>query len=80
MTSAVAFGRRLRQERSRQGKSQDTLARQAGTHASTLSLWERGQRDPRLSTMVRLAGALDVPLTHLVDGIAPETTLGSSHA
>jgi HTH-type transcriptional regulator, competence development regulator len=71
MTSAVAFGRRLRQERSRQGKSMDTLAREGGTHASTLSLWERGQRDPRLSTMVRLAAALEVPLCELVRAPGP---------
>lgn len=71
MISAVAFGRRLRQERSRQGKSLETLAREAGTHAGTLSRWERGLRDPRLSTMVRLAAALDVPLRELIDGIAP---------
>jgi transcriptional regulator with XRE-family HTH domain len=80
MTSAVAFGRRLRHERSRQSKSLDTLARQAGTHAGTLSRWERGLRDPRLSTMVRLAGALEVPLSDLVEGIAPETALRSDNA
>ena len=69
MISAVAFGRRVKHERSRQCKSLETLAQQAGTHASTLSRWERGLRDPRLSTMVRLAAALGVPLSELVRGV-----------
>jgi transcriptional regulator with XRE-family HTH domain len=45
------------------------LARIAGTHASEISRLERGLRDPRLSTIVRLARALDVPVAVLVDGI-----------
>lgn len=46
-----------------------TLARVAGTHASEVSRLERGLRDPRLSTLVRIARALDVPVAALVDGI-----------
>jgi transcriptional regulator with XRE-family HTH domain len=45
------------------------LARIAGTHVSEVSRLERGLRDPRLSTIVRLARALDVPVAALVDGI-----------
>jgi transcriptional regulator with XRE-family HTH domain len=45
------------------------LARILGTHASEISRLERGLRDPRLSTVVRLARALDVPVAALVDGI-----------
>lgn len=65
-TPASAFGRALAYERQRQCKSMETLARLAGTHASEISRLERGLRDPRLSTMVRLAQALDVPLAGLV--------------
>jgi len=46
------------------------LAKIAGTHASEVSRLERGLRDPRLSTMVRLAAALDVPLGALVKDVA----------
>jgi HTH-type transcriptional regulator, competence development regulator len=49
--------------------SMSELARIAGTHASEISRLERGLRDPRLSTIVRLARALEVPLGRLLEGI-----------
>jgi len=66
---AAVFGRALAFERERQAKSMNRLAKIAGTHASEVSRLERGLRDPRLSTMVRLAVALDVPLGVLVAGL-----------
>jgi transcriptional regulator with XRE-family HTH domain len=66
---ASQLGARLARERTRQCKSMSDLARIAGTHASEISRLERGLRDPRLSTIVRLARALDVPVAVLVDGI-----------
>lgn len=68
-TPASAFGLALARERKRQCKSMDGLARIAGTHVSEVSRLERGLRDPRLSTMVRLAVALEVPLGVLVAGL-----------
>lgn len=68
-TPASQVGARLARERKRQCKSMATLARVAGTHASEVSRLERGLRDPRLSTLVRIARALDVPVAALVDGI-----------
>jgi predicted transcriptional regulator len=38
----------------------ETLARLASTHASEISRLEHGQRDPRLSTIVRIARGLDL--------------------
>ncbi len=46
-----------------------TLARIAEMHPSEISLLERGLRDVRLSTIVRLARALDVPLCDLLDEV-----------
>jgi len=66
---AATFGRALAQERQRQAKSMNTLAQIAGTQASEISRLERGLRDPRLSTMVRVAEALDVSLSGMVDEI-----------
>lgn len=66
-TPASRFGAKLARERKRQCKSMEVLARIAGTHASEISRLERGLRDPRLSTIVGLARALDVPLSELVD-------------
>lgn len=51
------------------------LAQIAGTHASEISRLERGLRDPRLSTIDRIAQALEVPMSELVDG--PRANHGS---
>jgi transcriptional regulator with XRE-family HTH domain len=67
-TPASRLGARLARERKRQCKSMDRLARIAGTHASEISRLERGLRDPRLSTIDRIARALDVSVGELVDG------------
>jgi transcriptional regulator with XRE-family HTH domain len=47
----------------------EALADMAGTYASEISRVERGQRDPRLSTIVRLARALEISLVDLLRGI-----------
>lgn len=60
---------RLARERKRQCKSMATLARIAEMHASQISLLERGLLDVRLSTVVRLAQALEVPLCDLLDEV-----------
>lgn len=66
-TPAVVFGRAVARERTRQGLTMAGLADVAGTHESEVSRLERGLRDPKLSTMTKLAKGLDVPLSRLVD-------------
>ncbi len=77
---ARVFGRNLARERQRQCKSMRALARAANTHGSEISRLEHGKRDPRLSTIVRLARALEVPLGALIEGVdsgyAPEEPAG----
>ena len=68
-TSASRFGAALAFERGRRCLSMSELARTAGTHASEVSRLERGLRDPRLSTIVRLARALEVPVGRLLEDI-----------
>jgi len=60
------FGANLAYERKRRALSMTALADLAGTHASEISRLERGHRDPRLSTMARLARALELPLGDLL--------------
>jgi len=60
------FAANLRRERLRQGKSMRGLAEKAGMYASEISRLERGLRDPRLSTMLRIAMALEVSLVDLL--------------
>lgn len=66
---SAAVGAAIR--RSRSGRfSLAELARRSRTSVGLLSLIERGQGNPSFETLVRIAGALDVPLAEL---IAPPT-------
>ncbi len=58
--------------RLQKGWSQAELARQASTSQPYIARLERGQVDPQISTVKKLARALDVPLTAIVDAILPE--------
>ena len=60
MVPAGAFGRRMRELRAEHGLSQDDLARATGIHATAIGRLERGSREPRLGTILRLARGLDV--------------------
>lgn len=62
------FGANVRRARVRRGLSQQRLAARSRLHRTEISLLERG-REPRLSTIVRLARSLEVPLTALFEGI-----------
>jgi transcriptional regulator with XRE-family HTH domain len=66
--AAGLFGENLVRERERQRLSTRTLARLAGMHGSEVSRIENGHREPKVSTAIRLADALRVPLRALVDG------------
>jgi len=49
--------------------TQEELANMTDMHASNVGRIERGAANPSLSTMVRLARALDIDLGDLVRGI-----------
>jgi transcriptional regulator with XRE-family HTH domain len=66
-----AFGRRVRELRTKRGLSQEQLAARADLHWTYVSSIERGRRDPGLRTVARLATALGVPLSDLVHGLTP---------
>ncbi len=59
------FGARVRQERERQGISQEDLADRAGLHRTYLGGVERGERNVGLLNILRIARALGVPPTAL---------------
>jgi transcriptional regulator with XRE-family HTH domain len=63
------FAANLRARRRERGLSQDALARACKLRRTEISLLERGEREPRLSTVVRLARALRVPAASLLDGV-----------
>ncbi len=57
---SVAFGRRLREVRVALGISQDDLAERTCVHTTAIGRMERGGREPRLASIVRLARGLGV--------------------
>jgi transcriptional regulator with XRE-family HTH domain len=62
-------GHRIRETRAALGLSLEQLARLTGISAPALSLIETGKRDPRLTTLTRIADALRVaPATFIADG------------
>jgi transcriptional regulator with XRE-family HTH domain len=63
------FGSNLRGERKRAGLSQEDLAFKAGLHRTEVSLIERGEREPRLETILKLSRGLEVLPATLIDGI-----------
>ena len=60
------FAVNLRRLRTAAALSQEALSELSGLHATEISRLERGVRDPRLSTIVRLARALHVEPALLV--------------
>ena len=65
----MGFGQNLKAHRTRAGLSQEALGRSCRLHRTEISLLERGERDPRLSTIVRLARCLEVPPAALLDEV-----------
>lgn len=62
----VAFGTAVRHARAEQSISQEELAHRAGLDRSYLSSVERGARNPGLVAVIRIAGALGLPIAHLM--------------
>lgn len=63
------FAVNLRQARETAGISQEELAERIEVHRTEISLLERGGREPRLGTMVKLATALGTTPEALCAGI-----------
>lgn len=75
-TYAFSFGQRLSIVRRARGLSQEALALESGMHRNQVSNLERGTSnrapglsDPLLSTVYRLAKALDVPPSYLLPDV-----------
>jgi transcriptional regulator with XRE-family HTH domain len=55
------LGTNLREARERLGLTQEQVAERSGVHATEVSRIEGGKRDPQVSTLLRLAKAVEVP-------------------
>jgi transcriptional regulator with XRE-family HTH domain len=79
---ADQFGRNLAYCRRRAKLSQEELSFLAGLHRVTVGLLERGERIPRIDTLIKLAGALGISSAELLDGLEwqpGEMVAGSFH-
>lgn len=59
----AAIGQRLRAARSQSGLTIEQLAKRSGVSPGLLSLLERGQGNPSVNTLVKLAEALAMPIS-----------------
>ena len=68
MTNVLSqLGLRIRELRVKAGLTQEQLAERADLHPTYLGGIERGERNPSLKNLDKLAGALQIPLKSLVD-------------
>lgn len=73
MDVAEQFGRNLAYCRRRAKLSQEELAVRASLHRTAVGMLERGERLPRIDTLVKLAGSLEVDVGELLGGLEWES-------
>jgi transcriptional regulator with XRE-family HTH domain len=61
------LGKNLRAARKKLGLTQEDVAQRSGVQAGEISRIERGQRDPQISTVEKLADAVELPVGRLVE-------------
>ncbi len=64
-----AFGKQLQTLRKAQGLSQEELAERCGLHRTYIGGIERGERNVALLNILRIAAALDVPASRLLESL-----------
>lgn len=63
----MTTGQRIKEARIKAGVTQAELAKKLGTPYQSVSKWERDERNPRFDTLKRIASALDINISELVD-------------
>ncbi len=70
MTPQERFAVNLRKARVETGVSQEELGYMCDLHRTEVSLLERAGREPRMATIVKLAGALGTSVADLCEGVS----------
>lgn len=69
MEPKVIVGKNIRANRRRLQLTQEALAERCDMHPVEVGRAERGVRDLRISTIVKLARGLDIPASKLLRGL-----------
>lgn len=70
MDVALAFGKVLREIRLEAGLTQEQLGLEAGVRRTFVSLLELGEQQPSLATIIKLANALDIKPSTLIERVS----------
>ena len=73
------LGKNLRAARKRLGLTQEEVAERSRCQAGEVSRIERGKRDPQVSTLEKLAAALEIPPGRLLDCAAARAIPPGEH-
>ncbi|MEO0530840.1 MAG: helix-turn-helix transcriptional regulator [Planctomycetota bacterium] len=69
MKILTEVGRLIRKHRNAKGWSQEELADRAGVHRTFISSIERGVRNPTVTSLHRIASAMGLTVSELMDGL-----------
>jgi transcriptional regulator with XRE-family HTH domain len=67
MPGVGSLGSNLREARKKLGLTQEQVAERSGVHTTEVSRIEAGKRDPKVSTLERLAKAVEVAPGRLLE-------------
>jgi len=62
----IRFGKKVREERTRLGLSQEKLANRAGVHRTYIGMIERAEKNITLENIGKMAKALEISLNKLM--------------
>lgn len=69
MDTAERFGRNIKRERLARDLTQEDLGQECDLHPTEIGRLERGVRDPRLSTIAKVARGLRLTPADLLGGV-----------
>lgn len=69
-TAQERFAANLRRARHKAGISQEELGERCDLHRTEISLLERAGREPRLATILKLSGSLEIAPAELCAGMS----------
>lgn len=62
----MTIGENIKKARQTAGLTQKELADKLGISVAMISRWEKGTRNPKMSTLAKIAGALEIPVLKIL--------------